>query len=72
MRAFEWVLCFETPVAMPDDTNHEIEINTSRCDVDVNARRDHVAIISFLNVWQGTRQRLTIKVAIIIIIIIIR
>jgi hypothetical protein len=74
MRAFEWVLCFETPVTRPDDTNHEIEIintTTSRCDFDVNVRRGQVTVISFLNVWQGTMQWLTIKVANLIIIIII-
>jgi hypothetical protein len=50
MRAFEWVLYFETPVARPDDTNHEIEIintTTRRCDFGVNVRRDLVTVHLF-------------------------
>jgi hypothetical protein len=63
MRALEWVLYFETPVARPDGTNHEIEIintTTRRCDFGVSVRRDLVTTISFQNAAQGTMQWLAI------------
>jgi hypothetical protein len=59
MRAFEWVLYFKTPVARPDDTNHEIEIintTTRRCAFGVTVRRNLVTATSFQNVGQETIQ----------------